>query len=378
MFTIEEIQSIGIFVNALIAVIVVLVPVRNTDGTKRQNGVYNTSRWMLASALALFVVHFTLQRTMGFRHMEGQQAALVNTLFYLPAFVLINLGILNLLSFGNIKPLHKRLGWGVIGIMFFMIFGSALIDEGGLMGDSALIHAAQFISSALSAVVLGIYNYEEWRCYHCISMAMNEYYDSPQQSLIKWCAASVVLFDMLIMLTLIMVYVPSTSLLFFHGCLVFSAIILLSFCFVFYGVSGDMMRMMAAEKDINSPQLIDNECEPLPDEVRGSVESWLQAGRHLRSGITADEIAHEMGITRNELKLYIHAQNYAKIGSWLAVHRVEEAKRLLKEQNNYGHDAIADMCGFSSRQYFQSCFRNIVGIPPMQWQLEMKRGEGRL
>lgn len=82
-----------------------------------------------------------------------------------------------------------------------------------------------------------------------------------------------------------------------------------------------------------------------------------------------------MGISRNELKRYLKSLGLPKIGSWLAIHRIKEAKRLLLAHPEYSHDVIAEQSGFSSREYFQTCFRNIVGMPPMQWQKENRNSD---
>ncbi len=81
-----------------------------------------------------------------------------------------------------------------------------------------------------------------------------------------------------------------------------------------------------------------------------------------------------MGITTADLRRYFRSRGFQKVGSWLAFLRVEEAKRLLHEHSEYGFDAVAEMCGFSSREYFHMCFHNLTGMTPAQWQETRDKG----
>lgn len=52
---------------------------------------------------------------------------------------------------------------------------------------------------------------------------------------------------------------------------------------------------------------------------------------------------------------------------WLTSLRIDEAKRLLREHPDWSNDTIAQLCGFSSRSYFQNVFRKQTGITPAQF-----------
>lgn len=364
-------QVAGAFVMLLLGVFVVISPNRNLINLKAQNQIYNKSRWLLVSGLALFSVQFMLQRLMGFRSLGVSQAVAVNNIFLIPAIVLINLSILNLFYLGKLKTWHTHLGKSIVGTVYALLAAAAVMGEGGLMGGSPVVHVAEILSSVLFGICLIIYNVDTWKRYCHISAELDDYYDMPQQSVFRWFAVSIMLFAVITLLTPVTTYTTHALVLQLHGFIAFSIIGLLVMGFLRCGAENSMMLLMPVEKDVQKDVVEVSPVAPathvLHESINGKVKLWLEEEHHLRTGITAAEIANELGISRDELKLFIHSQDFQKIGSWLAFHRIEHAKKLMKAYNNYNHDAIAMMCGFASREYFQKCFKDVVGIPPMMW-----------
>lgn len=372
MIMIEEIQTVGIFIFTFYSIAVATRPIRDSLSMEKAIAIYNKSRVMLFHALVLFTVHFTLQRVFGFRHMPGYQAALVNSIFYTPAFVCLNFSILHLIYQGELKRWHKYLGWSYIGVVYLIFLVTALIDEGGLMSDSDVVHIAQILTSVIGAIVIVIFNVDEWKRFHCISSIVDSYYDAPQLMYVKWFRLSVFVFASLAMVTPVMMYMPNQNIQFVFGIIGYTAIAVLVQGFLQTGADGiiTILKAMKENEDTEHANLdVSNTTEVSPI-VLTLIQKWLETGHQFQAGITASEIANEIGISRNDLNKYLHSHGYPKIGSWLAKLRIEEAKRLLLSNPEYSHDAIAEQCGFSSREYFQACFRNLVGIPPMQWQKE--------
>lgn len=371
MITIEEMQVVGAFVMLLFGIFVIASPNRNLISLKTQNQIINKSRWLLASGLTLFSVQFMLQRLMGFRSIGVSQSVAINLIFFVPAFVLVNLSVLNLLTFGKLKPWHTRLGVGVVGLVYALLAAGAVIGEGGLMGGSTAVRVAEIASSTSEGFIILFYSIEAWKLYRNIGSRLDDYYDTPQQSLIRWFAVSAVLFAILAILTPITTFTTRSFVLQFHGFLAFSAIAFLVMSFLRYSNENSMMLLMPVEpepQEIIAEENKEVATTDAPDDINEKVGLWLEGEHYLRAGITAAEIACELDATRDELKQYIQSQGFQRMGSWLAYHRVEYAKKLLLEHDKYNHDTIAEMCGFSSRVYFQKCFKDVMGVPPMMWQ----------
>lgn len=374
MIRLEEIQSIGAFSMAIFAMAIALSPRRKVMGKEKEYDILKKSRWMLFSALIILSVHYVLQRIFGFRHMGELQGPLLNFLLYTPSVLLMNLTMLNILRFGKIKRWEYGLGIAVCltQIASFVIAGIA--SGKGVLTDSTELMVAEYFSSAVSTVMLVIYIMITRREYKKIKDSLDQYYDQPQQEMIQWFATSMSLFMLLALTTPTMIYSQHLMLM-AYGVIMFAAIAFLVINFLHYSSSNYMQMIMAAEVPEESdttatgavPTVMTTEER---DVMQEKVAAWLATRSYLRNGITMAEVSQEMGVSRQDISRYLRTMNYNKIGSWLAFLRIEEAKRLMKENPQLANDAIAERCGFSSREYFQSTFRNLVGMTPMQWQEE--------
>ncbi len=88
--------------------------------------------------------------------------------------------------------------------------------------------------------------------------------------------------------------------------------------------------------------------------------------RRVKPGLLQPQAAQEIGITRYRLTCWLH-QKDTKYTEWIAQLRVEEAKRVIKEQPGLSNDAIAQHCGFSDRTAFQKKFKKHTGMTPLQY-----------
>lgn len=372
MIRIEEIQSIGAFTMAVFAMAVALSPRRKVMGKEKEYNIMKRSRWMLFSALIILSVHYVLQRTFGFRHMGELQGSLLNFLLYTPSVLLMNLTMLNILRFGKIKRWEYSLGIAVSATQIAAFAIAGTVSDKGVFTDSTELMVAEYLSSAIAMVMLIVYIMITRREYKKIKDSLDQYYDQPQQEMIQWFATSMTLFMLLALTTPIMIYSQHLMLM-AYGMIMFAAIAFLVINFLHYSSSNYMQMIMAAEVPeqsdaIATGALTAEMTKEEKDIMQKKVAAWLATRSYLRNGITMAEVSQEMGVSRQDISRYLRTLNYSKIGSWLAELRIEEAKRLILENENFSNEAIAISCGFSSREYFQSTFRNLVGMTPKQWQ----------
>ena len=97
------------------------------------------------------------------------------------------------------------------------------------------------------------------------------------------------------------------------------------------------------------------------------VNRWIEAGNHLRSGITIQIAADEMKIPRYQFSAWLKNTEQELFSPWLTYLRVEEAKRQMLAHPDWSNDNIAEHCGFGSRSYFQTVFRKNTGMTPMEF-----------
>ena len=99
-----------------------------------------------------------------------------------------------------------------------------------------------------------------------------------------------------------------------------------------------------------------------------TVEQWMAKGGHRTAGITSPLAAAEMGIPRYQLTAWVKGQGYESFSHWITTLRLEETKRMLEDHPDWSTEAVADYCGFSSREYFHRLFRQHQGMTPSQYQ----------
>ena len=98
------------------------------------------------------------------------------------------------------------------------------------------------------------------------------------------------------------------------------------------------------------------------------MEQWTARGGHRTAGITSPVAAAEMGIPRYQLTAWVKAQGYESFSRWMTALRIDEAKRVLLVHPEWGSEAVADYCGFNSREYFHRIFKEHQGMTPAQYQ----------
>jgi len=71
---------------------------------------------------------------------------------------------------------------------------------------------------------------------------------------------------------------------------------------------------------------------------------------------------------RSQLTAWVKQRGYESFSRWMTALRIDEAKRMLQEHPDWGTEAVADYCSFSSREYFHRIFREHEGMTPAQYQ----------
>jgi AraC-like DNA-binding protein len=97
-------------------------------------------------------------------------------------------------------------------------------------------------------------------------------------------------------------------------------------------------------------------------EVMGREKPFLSADFCL------PDLAQRLGTTVHTLSQVINEGLGKSFFEMAAEYRVEEAKRLLKEQRNIKVEEIADQVGYSSKSSFNSAFKKITGMTPSEFR----------
>jgi AraC-like DNA-binding protein len=79
-------------------------------------------------------------------------------------------------------------------------------------------------------------------------------------------------------------------------------------------------------------------------------------------------LAQELNIRPQLLSQFLNDNVQKSFTQFINEYRVQEAKRLLKENTDLKIDAVGMECGFNSSSTFYSAFKKITGVTPATFQ----------
>ncbi len=89
----------------------------------------------------------------------------------------------------------------------------------------------------------------------------------------------------------------------------------------------------------------------------------------LKPDFSLPELADQLHVTVHQLSQVINEGLHKSFFEMTAEYRIEEAKRLLKEQMNIKIEEIAEQVGYNSKSSFNTSFKKITGKTPSEWRL---------
>lgn len=92
------------------------------------------------------------------------------------------------------------------------------------------------------------------------------------------------------------------------------------------------------------------------------LEQWLASRAYTRPRITVDDVARELRSSRAKLSGYLNSELHLNFYEWISRLRMEEAKRLLRENPVSPILDIATQVGIDDRSNFDRNFKRIVGM----------------
>ncbi len=366
----KEMQFSAIVMMVLMcSALILLMP-----GRVKRDKVINQSRWLMVGALGLIGAQFLIQYITQLRTMGITQAVLVNLAFFVPASSLMNLTILNLQRQGRLTTMER---WGWVGVTI-MVTLSLFIAVGTDGHPIAQLSERVLWTEVIMSIVYGI-----MQTYYCILQfrelirmkdVIENYYDREHQGLIQWMKHAVGVNGLLAIFVPLLIFGPNIiivifSLTFFWG------IFMMWFCFVRHFTSNAMYRVREAEESDREEKAEGRdqmaEDDGLSPEnmnyVGQAVERWLTTGEYLKAGITSSMAAVAMNIPRYQLTAWVKASGHNSFTRWITSLRIEEAKRMLAEHDDWNIEAVADKCGIS-RQNFYKVFLAQTGTTPAKFQ----------
>ena len=371
MITIGEMQIGGILTTGLLALTLAL----QRPSRVARHSVYAHARWLIVTGLALSCAQFMLQYFLGFRQLGVTQAVFINLLFLMPSATSISMGMLYVQRQGQTKWYEWFLVWGFYFVAAAILIITALTDGVPLREESPSLRMAENIAALLFVAMATFCFVLHCHAYSRMRQAVEEYYDSERGHILRWMGALIVLVAMVGVQVPFVIFTQGWPLITFST---FSFIIIY-FCGTSFHTYGNSIDAILVE-EAQSSWASDEKEKPASSNtglsesdrkhIQQAATRWVEAGGYRELNLTLTTVANEMNVKRYQLKAWLQESEYGKLSNWLNHLRTEEAVRLMREHPDWALDAIAEKCGFGSRQYFHKVFRELNGLTPAKYQQE--------
>lgn len=147
------------------------------------------------------------------------------------------------------------------------------------------------------------------------------------------------------------------------GSLTFSFSFYISFLLIYYVKNKTLISNTNKEKYINK---ID---EKLVNEIQGKINILFETKKiYTNPELTLSVLAKELNIRPQLLSQFINDNLNKSFAQFINEYRIDEAKRLLKENTQFKIDAVGFESGFNSSSTFYSAFKKITGTTPSNYQ----------
>ena len=103
-------------------------------------------------------------------------------------------------------------------------------------------------------------------------------------------------------------------------------------------------------------------------EYREKLEQWMETEKpYLNPEFRLNDLRQVLPLNRTYLSQLINAEYGCNFYQFVTNYRIEEAKRLMREQPDLKMQDIAEQCGFSSPVVFSRIFARETGETPSEW-----------
>ena len=373
MIKLEEIQFGLLLLTSMMTIYLMFLEINQTKG----NAVFNRARWLMAGGIGLLAIHFLLQFTLRFRESGTTQGVLVNLLFFPLACYLINIAILYLQRQGAIRRHEWWMGLGAYAVIILLLVVPAIIKGVSLLTETNALIWGERISVLIFISMLIYYYILQYKDYRRMKRMLDNFYDYDKAQLVRWLSIYSLGMMLLIALVLPVVIFSSPVVYGIYGIVIFTFVFFNVFNFICFGVSADAQQVQLAEQNANESKTDSGSSSVVLSDtdyqqVAKAVEEWIAKGGHLHCGITMQTAANEMRKPRYQLSAWLKTTPYELFNPWLTHLRIEEAKKLLKAHPDWSNDIIAENCGFTTRNYFQTVFKKSTGMTPAEYQTKEK------
>ena len=391
MITMGEMQISGVLTMAMLSAMLMLcIPHRSFRRSS-----FTHARWLMAAGTGLIAVQFMLQYTFGFRQMGVTQAVLCNLLLFTPATLLCSMAILCMQRRGKVSRKEWAVVWSVCFLTELILLTTLLADGIPIEQESQALRMAEYTGGVLYVLMQSYIFAKQYEAYKQLKLIVGEYFDRERNDLFGWMGLSMKTMALLAFFVPFVIFLNGKPLVLFSVAYFFS-ISYSTISLYSYGISEDIARVEEAEDSEDEEELNVGNEEGIAQQPEGedsftttsisgggspsdinpetihrverAVELWKASESYKEHNLTLSVVARQMGVTRKQLQEWLRSSEYKNLAGLVTPLRINEAKIVLKEHNEWSVESVADHCGFSSREYFHRAFREYTGMTPAKYQ----------
>ena len=190
------------------------------------------------------------------------------------------------------------------------------------------------------------------------------YFSSDEAGRIRW--VTIAFFSALgigiIALTLIIYTQPVYDLIVTILCGIFYFYFLVKYInypHIFYNV-------IISKEELDSP--VDSCLEKTQNNLSLLIAGWVESKAYHQPDITIVSLANTLNTNRTYLSAYINTNMQMNFNAWINFLRTEDAKKLLKRENNLPIAEIAIKLGYADHSSFSRQFKKATGLSPIKWK----------
>lgn len=379
---IQFIQWTALSVSLTLAILLLLINVPRTEYAKKLIRAKTTIATNFL--IGAFVFGYTLYHS----ELPGYEDFSAVTMLIITAFssIIMSYSLINLMQPRYIDSSRFMVS------LFVLFFVSAVLTESFFSEDGRL-----FRVSIIVAIVLYILQ----NCYLIIIFdkaykktldLLEKYYDEDEEHKIKWIRFCYILTMLTTMVVLIYMFLPKGLIRLYTFFYILYMIYFASNFISFLGshkllldafghsAIADLQntrkkrRQEAKARKVAAGQGQDQEWGGT-DELSGefaaiekALKKWVNEKKYAEYDKSREEVAHELGTTREMLQLYFTEKVGQDFRSWRTDLRIKDAKHMLLDMKDTSINLIGEMAGFSDRSNFHRQFTKTVGCSPKKWR----------
>lgn len=379
IYNLNNALLIGIVTSFVLGALLLLIKIPVSNYSRNLSCAKNTI------ALSLFICSLLMFLTLRLAGIENYERFVSLMLFVITAesSVILSFAMINVLQEGFFDIEKYYLNLILVAVFSFLLIRSFWWDN-----TTGRI-VTMIICSVLFVIQCGVHIHIFRKIYRQCAESLSNYYDEEEDyrlKRIKFCYVIMMLTQIFILVYLplprkfMILWILWYSLFFLYFIANFLSfvgshkIMLDAFAYkTFTAVNLDNIKIKGRQIIHSQKKRVSKE-KSKPERsidfknLELALKKWVEQKKFSEYDKSRDEVAHELGTSRELLHMYFTTVKGIDFKTWRTELRIEEAKRLLLENKELSANVIGEIAGFSDRSNFYRQFVKLVGCSPKQWR----------